>query len=224
MSMPVITFFPSVAASSTASNWSSANIGVTLTQAPAMGGQGTIDRRVSGVRAGQPLEWARIVVEPERRPSVIQLAAAKGRGSCCPHWPVTDDFFRTQVRTKRDQLGEVADRVDGSDLLDAHEPVCIEVVPEEQRGVQVLGGEQPRAAVVQEVALVDSLDPERVPRFAERGEDRFSFLFLARAERRVPQGALLPRIGGDRLPEISRRSRQRPGWSGRSPRRRGRAR
>src|SRR6266581_484997 len=139
MSMPVMTFLPSVAASSTASNWSSASIGVTLTQASAMGRQGTIDRRVSGVRPGQPLEWARIVVKPERRPSVIQLAATKGRGSCRPHGPVTDDLFRMQVRTKRDQLGEVADRLDGSDLLDAHEPVCIEVVPEEERGVQVLG-------------------------------------------------------------------------------------
>src|SRR2546425_3800656 len=139
MSMPVMTFLPSVAASSTASNWSSANIGVTLTQASAMGRQGTIDRRVSGVRPGQPLERARIVVEPERRPSVIQLAAAKGSGSCCPHGPVTDDFFRTQVCAQRDQLGEVADRLDRADLFYAYEPVCIEVVPEKERGVQVLG-------------------------------------------------------------------------------------
>src|ERR1700675_4288060 len=108
--MPVMTFLPSVAASSTASNWSSASIGVTLTQASAMGGHGTVDGRVPGVRPRQPLERARIVVEPKRRAAVIQLAATEGRGSRCPHGPVTDDFFRTQVRAERDQLGEVADR------------------------------------------------------------------------------------------------------------------
>src|SRR2546425_4361063 len=126
--MPVMTFLPSVAASSTASNWSSASIGVTLTQASAVGREGTLDGSVAGLLRGQPLERGRIVVEPERRTSVIQLAATKGRGSCGPHGTVTGDLFSAQVRTERDQLGEVADRLDRADLFDAHEPVCIEVV------------------------------------------------------------------------------------------------
>ena len=56
---------------------------------------------------------------------------------------------------------------------------------------------------MQEVPLVDGLDPERVPRFAEQREDRSSLLLFALTQRRVPQGALLPRVGGDRLPEVS---------------------
>ena len=112
------------------------------------------------------------------------MAAAKGRGSPRPHRPVTNNFFGTQVRAERNQLGEVADRLDRAALFDPHKPVCIEVVPEEQRRVLVVRFEQARTAVVQEVPLVDRLDPERVPRFAERGEDRISFLLLARAQRR----------------------------------------
>src|SRR4051812_42519341 len=106
MSMPVMTFLPSVAASSTASNWSSASIAVTLTQACMMGRQGTLDGGVARPSPGQTLERSGIVVETKGRPAVIQLAAAEGRGSRCPHRPVTDNFFRTQIRAERNQFGE----------------------------------------------------------------------------------------------------------------------
>jgi hypothetical protein len=90
-----------------------------------MGRQGILDGRVAGLRPGQPLERIGIVVQPEGRPSLLQLAAAKHRGSCRPHGPVTGDFFRTQVRTQCDQLGEIADRLHRADLLDADEAVAL---------------------------------------------------------------------------------------------------
>jgi hypothetical protein len=49
--------------------------------------------------------------------------------------------------------------------------VSVEVVPEQERRVRVGGREQPRLTVVEEVALVDRLDPEGVTLLAERRED-----------------------------------------------------
>jgi hypothetical protein len=49
--------------------------------------------------------------------------------------------------------------------------VSVEVVPEQERRVRVGGREQPRLPVVEEVALVDRLEPEGVALLAERRED-----------------------------------------------------
>src|SRR5512133_4058298 len=105
MSMPVMTFLPSVAASSAASNWSSASVGVTLTQASALGRQGVVDSRVAGPSPREPLERARVVVQPERRPAVIQLAAAEGCSSGRPDGPSPGDVLRTEARAQGDQFG-----------------------------------------------------------------------------------------------------------------------
>src|SRR5580765_3216171 len=189
-----------------------------------MGGERSVGRGVADPASGEPLERARIVVEPERRTAFVQLAAPERRRGRCPDRPVPDDLLGTEVCTEGDQLREVADRLDGADLLDPDEAVRVEVVAEKERCVLILRSKESRAPVVQEVALVDRLDTEREALLAEEGEDRLPLLLVARAEREGPEGTLLPRIRGNRLPEISRRNRQRPEWSGRSPRRRGRAR
>jgi hypothetical protein len=49
--------------------------------------------------------------------------------------------------------------------------VRVEVVAEQKRGVVIGRGEQARATVVEEVTLVDRLQPERVPLLGERRED-----------------------------------------------------
>jgi hypothetical protein len=49
--------------------------------------------------------------------------------------------------------------------------VRVQVVAEQKRRVRVLRREQARPAVVEEVALVDRLDPEGVTLLAERRED-----------------------------------------------------
>ena len=68
----------------------------------------------------------------------------------------------------RDQLRQVGD---GGELAERGHPleaVRVEVVAEEQPRVGVRRLEEPWAAVVEQVALVDGLDPERVPDLGER--------------------------------------------------------
>jgi hypothetical protein len=47
----------------------------------------------------------------------------------------------------------------------------VEIVAEQERRVGIGGREQPRLPVVEEVALVDRLEPEGVALLAERRED-----------------------------------------------------
>jgi hypothetical protein len=86
--------------------------------------------------------------------------------------------------------------------------VGVEVVAEQQRGVGVGRGEQPRPAVVQEVALVDRLQAERVMLLAERREDRLELPLLPRPQRGLPEPALMRGLEGDRLPEGRRYSQR----------------
>jgi hypothetical protein len=79
--------------------------------------------------------------------------------------------------------------------------VGVEVVPEQQRGVRIGGREQPRAAVVEEIALVDRLQPERVALLTERREDRRELSLLFGPQRRFPEPALTGGLEGDCLPE-----------------------
>src|SRR5947209_11140490 len=107
MSMPVMTFFPSVAASSTASQCSTASIGATLAQPPAMGGDGEVDRLVARVLACQALEQTGVVVEPERGPRLVELCLPEQCGRRGPDRLVPGDRLDPQVRAESDQLGEV---------------------------------------------------------------------------------------------------------------------
>jgi hypothetical protein len=67
------------------------------------------------------------------------------------------------------------------------EALRVQVVAEEQDRVPVAGREQARAAVVDEVALVDRLDRECEARISERREDRRAVARAAGAERVAPQ-------------------------------------
>jgi hypothetical protein len=86
--------------------------------------------------------------------------------------------------------------------------VGVEVVPEQERGVGVGGGEQPRPAVVEEVTLVDRLEPERVALLAEPREDRGELALILAAEGSLPEPALTRGLEGDRLPEARRYSQR----------------
>jgi hypothetical protein len=59
---------------------------------------------------------------------------------------------------------------------------------------------------VEEVALVDRLQPERVPLLAERREDRLGLALAGGAQGVSPERALGRRLLRDRLPEIDRYS------------------
>src|SRR4249919_2857140 len=109
-----------------------------------MGGERTVGRGVADPASGEPLERARIVVEPERGTALVELAAPERGRSCRPDRPVADDLLSAEVCTQGNQLREVADRLDGADLLDPHEAVCVEVVAEEERRVLILRGKESR--------------------------------------------------------------------------------
>jgi hypothetical protein len=86
--------------------------------------------------------------------------------------------------------------------------VRVEVVPEQERGVGVGGSEQPRPPVVEEIALVDRLEPERVALLAERREDGVELALLLGSQRGLPEPALTRGLEGDRLPEARRYSQR----------------
>jgi hypothetical protein len=80
--------------------------------------------------------------------------------------------------------------------------VRVEVVAEQQRRVVILGREETRPAVVEEVALVDRLEPEAVELLGERGEDRLALAVVLGPERVAPEPALCRRPLRDRLPQV----------------------
>jgi hypothetical protein len=79
--------------------------------------------------------------------------------------------------------------------------VGVEVVPEKERRVGVGGREQTRPTVVEEVTLVDRLEPERVALLAQQREDGVRLALVLRPQRRLPEPALTSRLQGDRLPD-----------------------
>jgi hypothetical protein len=79
--------------------------------------------------------------------------------------------------------------------------VGVEVVAQQEGGIGV-GLEEPRPAVVEEVALVDRLQPECVALLAERREDRVELTLAGRPKSLLPEPALAARLPGNRCPEV----------------------
>ncbi len=100
----------------------------------------------------------------ERSARRVETARAQQRRGRRPGGTVAVAPVGARLRAQRDQLGEIGDGRDVAGLGDADEPVRVQVVAEQERGVAVRRREEPRAAVVDEVALVDRLQPERVLR------------------------------------------------------------
>ncbi len=148
----------------------------------------------------------------ERRFGVTAPGGAGGRACAegCrrrgPNLAVARQAIRPQLGAVRDQRGQVGDGLDRPGLGDADETVRVEVVAEQERGVVVGRREQARAAVVEQVALVDRLQPQRVPLLAERREDRLGLALAGRAQGVRPERALGRRLLRDRPPEIDRYS------------------
>jgi hypothetical protein len=136
------------------------------------------------------------------------LAPAQGRRGRRPRLAVAGEAVGPQPGAERDQSRQVGDGLDRPRLGDAHEPVGVEVVTEQERGVGVGGSEQPRLPVVEEVALVDRLQPERVALLAEGREDRLELALLLGPQGGLPEPALARGLEGDRLPEARRYSQR----------------
>jgi hypothetical protein len=128
------------------------------------------------------------------------------RGGLGPSFAVAWKAVRSELCAERDERSEVGHILHGPRLGDAHEPVGVEVVPEQQAGVVVARREQARAAVVQEVALVDRLEPERVALVRERREDGLQVALRLRPQSLRPEPALDSRIARDGVPDVGRYS------------------
>jgi hypothetical protein len=81
--------------------------------------------------------------------------------------------------------------------------VRVEVVPEQERRVLVGGCEEPWPPVVQEVALVDRLEAQRVALLGEQREDRLMLALALGPQRVRPERALRRRCLRDRRPDVS---------------------
>src|SRR5205823_11090382 len=120
-----------------------------------------------------------------------RLAASERRRRRGPRLAVARQVVGAQLGTLRDQRREIGHGLDAAGLGDADEAVRVEVVAEEQSGVVVGGREQPRPAVVEQVALVDRLEPEGVAVLAELGEDGVALAFVLGPEGGLPGPALM---------------------------------
>jgi hypothetical protein len=94
-------------------------------------------------------------LDPTRHRTAAEPAHAPIQASRRP------PLLRPEMRASRDQLGERRDGVEVAGGGDPDEPVRVQVVAEQERDVSVRRREQARPAVVDEVALVDRLEPER---------------------------------------------------------------
>ena len=111
-------------------------------------------------------------------------------------------------RADGDQLGEIVDGDRVPERRDAHETVCVEVVAEQQGRVAVVWREEARPPVVDEVALVDRLEAERVLLASECREDGLVLALAVGPEGLSPDLALGRGLLSDRGPDARRQRRQ----------------
>jgi hypothetical protein len=173
-----MTSLPSSAAVLTASGIT----GAMLTHQRAMG----LERRFGVTAPGGTGGGARAESGRRRGPGLAVAAQAVG----------------SQLGAVGDQRSQVGDGFDRPRLRDPDEAVRVEVVAEQERGVVVGRRKQARAAVVEQVALVDRLQPERVPLLAERREDRLGLALAGGAQGVSPERALGGRLLRDRPPQV----------------------
>jgi hypothetical protein len=145
-----------------------------------MGRQRSLDGVLSGRLVRERYERVGLV-------ALLERAVAEERDARGPCGAVVAFALGLQLRAERDQLAHVGDRSHRAGRREVDEALRVQVVAEEQDRVPVAGREQARAAVVDEVALVDRLDRECEARISERREDRRAVARAAGAERVAPQ-------------------------------------
>ena len=128
-------------------------------------------------------------------------APVEGRDGRGPGLTVAGKALRAQVGAEGEELGKGPDGLDVTERGDADEAVRVEVVAQEDARVAVVGAEEPWLAVVQEIALVDGLEPDGKALLRERREDRLFLALGLGPKRGGPELALPPGLDGDRLPE-----------------------
>ena len=140
----------------------------------------------------------------------VERAPAEQRRRRGPGLGLAGPALGARLRAERDELGEVVHRLDAAGRRDPDEPVRVEVVAEQERRVGIGRGEEPRPAVVEQVALVDRLHPEREDRIAELREDGDGLALAGAAAATRPRAGSLPppppRASPRRRPQLSKKS------------------
>src|SRR5262245_9224917 len=133
---------------------------------------------------------------------VARLAAPIQRGDRRrPGLAVTWKTFGPKMGAEGEELRKRAHRLDVPERCNAHEAMSVEIVAEQNPRVAVVGSEEAGLAVVEEITLVDRLEPDGEPVLGERGEDRLFLALGLGAQSGRPELAFLNRLNGDRLPE-----------------------
>ncbi len=132
---------------------------------------------------------------------VVRGFAAECAHRSEPRIGVAVGASRAERGATGDQFRQHGHGLDAAGLRDPDESVSVEVVAEQDALVFGLGVEEARAAEVDEVGLVDRLEPEREPFRGERREDRLPVGL--RAEGVAPERALSARTGRDRVSRSS---------------------
>ena len=143
----------------------------TLSDEPGVRVERRVDGSVASRRSRRSVELGRVAVAPKDVPGAFERTGTEQRSRRRPGSTVAVTPVGARLRAQRDQLGEVGDGRDVTRLGDPDEPVRVQVVAEQERDLAVGRGEQARAAVVDEVALVDRLDADRMRVAGKRRED-----------------------------------------------------
>src|SRR5919106_4725108 len=173
---------------------------------PGVQDEGALDRISACFERGQIEETRCVVVVPERSARLLQdfpaAQAGHGRG---PGGAVARAVLGPKLGADGEELGEVGHHVHLAVSGNADEPVRVQVVPEQHGRVPVDGGEEPRPAVMEQIALVDGLEPDGEALLAERGEDGEQLALLATKKGPGPERAFDLRLDGDGLEQRHRR-------------------
>jgi hypothetical protein len=126
-------------------------------------GECACSRPLTGHLFGQREQLLGIACFSEGEPGFLEAAVGgpKQRDGCRPRCAVPHSLLGPELRAQREELSQVGDDVHLTNRSDADEAVRVEVVAEQDRGVAVGGREEPWTAVVEKVALVDRLEPDR---------------------------------------------------------------
>src|SRR5213083_3166789 len=167
----------------------------TLTNALAMGSQRALDGFFACRLGGERDERLRLV-------ALLEGSVTEERHACGPGGPVVAFVLGAQLSAEGDQLAHVRNRRHRACGREANEALRVQVVAEQKDRVPVAGREQARAAVVDEVALVDGLHGQGEARVRERREDRLAVSGTPRSERSPPERPVALGVEGDLLPEV----------------------
>src|SRR4051794_17328127 len=185
ISIPKMTFLPSVAASARTS--AAASTVTTLTDPPGMSRERALDRLVPCCLPRAREKLVRVL-------GLLEHALPEERDARRPDRAVVPGALSSELGAQRDQLAHVRNGLHRPRGGEADEALGVQVVAEQENRVPVAGREEARAPVMDEVALVDRLDGDCEARVGERREDPLAVACAPGAERLLPERALAFRV------------------------------